>query len=83
MQKVINVLAVLGFVGTTTVIGGGAYVYVQRDAILDGIKKQVTEYATEAITNALPDLLDGAVPEVPGEVPGSVVPEAPVNLPNF
>ena len=83
MQKVINVLAVLGFVGTTAVIGGGTYVYIQRDAILDGIKKQVTEYATEAITNALPDLLDGAVPEVPTEVPGSVVPEAPVNLPAF
>ena len=32
MQKVINVLAVLSFVGTG-IIGGGTVVYLRRDAI--------------------------------------------------
>ena len=81
MQKVINGLALLSFIGTASVIGGGAYVYLQREAIIEGVKSQVTEHATEAITNALPDLLDGAVPEVPG-ISGES--ESPVpSLPGF
>ena len=39
--KVINVLAVLSFVGTVGIIGGGTYFYLQKDAISE-IKKQVT-----------------------------------------
>ena len=33
MQKVFNALAVLSFLGTASIIGGGAYVYMQREAI--------------------------------------------------
>ena len=47
MQKVINILAVLSFVGTAGIIGGGTVVYLRRDAIIDGVKKQVTEAAVE------------------------------------
>ena len=39
MQKVINVLAVLSFVGTTSILATSGYVYWRRDAIAD----QVTE----------------------------------------
>ena len=35
MQKVINVLAVLSFVGTAGIIGGGTVVYLRRDAIAE------------------------------------------------
>ena len=38
MQKVINVLAVLSFLGTVSIIGGGAYVYVSRDAIVERVR---------------------------------------------
>ena len=76
MQKVINVLAVLSFVGVAGIVGGGTYLYLQRDAIIDGVKEQVTKHATEAITSALPGMLDGAMPELP-EVTGNVVPEVP------
>ena len=65
MQKVINVLAVLSFVGTAGIIGGGTYIFLQKDTIIDGIKKQVTEAAVEGVSGALPDLIDAAMPELP------------------
>ena len=40
MQKVINVLAVLSFLGTVSIIGGGAYVYVSRDAIVERVRRE-------------------------------------------
>ena len=76
MQKVINVLSVLSFVGVAGIIGGGTYVYLQRDAIIDGVKAQVTKHATEAITGALPGILDAAMPEMP-EVTGGAIPGVP------
>ena len=76
MQKVINVLSVLSFVGVAGIIGGGTYVYLQRDAIIDGVKAQVTKHATEAITGALPGMLDAAMPEMP-EVTGGAIPGVP------
>ena len=72
MQKVINVLAVLSFAGVAGIVGGGTYVYLQKDAIIDGIKAGVTKHATEAITNALPGMLDSAMPELPGTTGGAV-----------
>ena len=70
MQKVINALALVSFVGVAGIVGGGVYVYVQKDNIVDGIKAAVTEHATEAITNALPGMLDSAVPELPSTTGG-------------
>lgn len=76
MQKVINVLAILSFAGVAGIVGGGTYVYLQKDAIIEGIKEQVTKHATEAITGALPSMLDGAIPELPS-VTGGAMPELP------
>ena len=72
MQKIINVLALLSFAGVAGIVGGGTYVYLQRDAIIDGVKEQVTKHATEAITNALPGMLDSAMPELPGMTGGAL-----------
>jgi hypothetical protein len=80
MQKVINVLAVLSFAGVAGIVGGGTYVYLQRDAILEGIKAGVTKHATEAITNALPGMLNSAMPEMP-KVTGPAVSSPPIQLP--
>ena len=43
MQKVVNVLAVASSVVSLAVVGSGLYVYVNRDAIIDGIKSQAME----------------------------------------
>ena len=72
MQKVINVLAIASFVVSAAVVGGGTYLYINKDAMIDGIKEGVTKHATEAITNALPGMLDSAVPELPGTTGGAI-----------
>ena len=42
-QKVVNVLAVASFAVSGAVVIGGVSVYVNRDAIIDGIKSQAME----------------------------------------
>jgi hypothetical protein len=76
MQKLINVLALLSFAGTASIVGGGTYVYLNKDSIIENVKGQVASAATEAITGALPGMLDSAMPELPG-VTGGVIPSAP------
>ena len=76
MQKVINLLAVLSFVGTAGIIGSGYYLYTQKDPIIEGLKEKVTKAAVEGVTNALPGLLDNAVPELP-EATGPAIPTLP------
>ena len=65
MQKVINLLAVLSFLGTASIIGGGYYLYTQKDPIIEGVKDKYVTAATEAISDALPGMLDAAMPELP------------------
>ena len=72
MQKVINVLAVLSFVGTAGIIGGGTVVYLRRDAIIEQVKENVATAATEAIAGALQGMMDAALPELPGATGGAV-----------
>tara|TARA_R100000406_G_scaffold70746_1_gene51037 strand:+ start:84 stop:353 length:270 start_codon:yes stop_codon:yes gene_type:complete len=72
MQKVINVLSILSFVGVVGIIGGGAYVYTQRDALIENAKGKIAAAATEAIAGALPGMLDAAMPELPGATGGAV-----------
>jgi len=76
MQKIINVLAILSFVGTAGIVGGGTYVYLNREAIIEDAKEKVTKAATEAIAGALPGLIDNAMPEIP-EVTGPALPTMP------
>jgi len=76
MQKIINVLAVLSFAGVAGIVGGGTYLYLQRDAILDGVKAKVTEAAVDAVTGALPGMMDSAMPEMP-KMPSATGPALP------
>ena len=73
MQKVINVLAILSFVGTAGIIGGGYYLYTQKDPIIEGMKDKIVTAATEAIAYALPGMMDAAMPELPSAT-GPAVP---------
>ena len=73
MQKVINVLALASFAISTAIVGGGAYVYLNKDAMIESAKQAATKAATEAVTSALPGLLDAAMPEMP-EVTGGAIP---------
>ena len=72
MQKVINVLAVLSFAGIAGIVGGGSYVYLNKDSIIENVKGQVTAAATEAIAGALPGMMDAAMPELPSATGGAI-----------
>ena len=76
MQKVINVLAVLSFLGTAGIIGGGTVVYLRRDAIAERVKENVAKAA-----EALPGMMDAALPELPaatgGAIPSTSTPALP------
>ena len=65
MQKVINLLAVLSFLGTASIIGGGTYVYLNRAELIENAKEEVAKAATEAIAGALPGMLESSMPELP------------------
>jgi len=72
MQKVINVLAVLSFVGTAGIVGGGTALYLNKDSIVENIKSQVAAAAGEAISGALPGMMDSAMPELPSATGGAI-----------
>ena len=76
MQKVINTIALLSGLVSLSVVGAGAYLYMNKDAMIEDIRKQATEQVTKAITEALSGIIDAALPEIP-EMPtktGGVVP---------
>jgi len=65
MQKIINVLSILSFVGVSGIIGGGTYAYLQKDALIESVKQQVTKAAIEGVSGALPGMIDSSMPELP------------------
>ena len=82
MQKIVNVLALSSFVVSAAVVGGGIYVYLNKDAMVESAKEKITKAATEAIAGALPGMLDAAMPELP-EVTGGAIPSGGGGLPKF
>ena len=81
MQKVINVLALASFAVSGAIVAGGAYVYLNKDAMIESAKERIPKAATEAIAGALPGMLDAAMPEMP-EVTGGAIPSGG-GLPGF
>jgi len=65
MQKLINGVALLSGLVSLAVLGGGAYLYVQKDTLIEGAREKATAAITEAITEALPGMVDAAIPGVP------------------
>ena len=69
MQKFINVLAVSSFVISLSVVGGGVYLYTQKDAIIDGVKSKVMKSVMPDLGNDLgkinPDSTGPALPTQP------------------
>ena len=72
MQKIINVLAISSFVICLSAVGGGVYLYTQKDAIIDGVKSKVMKSVMPSIgggiTDALPKSTGPALP-TPGQLP--------------
>ena len=73
MQKLINVLALSSFVVSAAVVGGGTWLYLNKNGLVENAKEKIATAATEAIAGALPGMLDAAMPEMP-KATGGVVP---------
>ena len=81
MQKIINVLALSSFVVSAAIVGGGTWLYLNKDVMLEEAREKIATAATEAIAGALPGMLDAAMPEMP-EVTGGAIPGGG-GLPSF
>ena len=82
MQKLINLIALLSGLVSLSVLGGGVYLYLNKDAMIEDARAKATEAITEAITEALPGMIDSAMPEIP-EVTGGIVPKSSQSVPNM
>ena len=60
MQKLINALAITSAVVSAALVGSGAYVYLNRASIIEGVKEQVME----SVTGALPGAIGESMPDV-------------------
>ena len=69
MQKIINGIAIFSGVVALGVVGVGGYVYIQKDAIIDGVKSKVMKSVIPdmggAITDAIPKSTGPAIPGIP------------------
>ena len=70
MQKLINVLALSSFVVSGAVVGGGYYIFANKEVIIENVKAQVMAQVT-----------GGLVPELPGLGGGGLPADLPIDLP--
>ena len=72
MQKLINVLALASFAVSAAVVGGGTWLYLNKDVLIEEAREKAAAAATEAVAGALPGLIDAAMPELPGVTGGAI-----------
>lgn len=68
MQKLVNVVALLSGLTSLAVIGGGTYLYLNKDVMIETARQKAIEEVTKTVTEALPGMISGAMPDIP-EVP--------------
>ncbi len=77
MQKIINGIAIASGVVSLTVVGLGGYVFIRKDAIIDGVKSKIIESVSGKMGDMLPGIVGGSIPDTTGPA----LPAAP--LPKF
>ena len=77
MQKIINGIAIASGVVSLTVVGLGGYVFIRKDAIIDGVKSKIIESVSGKMGDMLPGIVGGSIPDTTGPA----LPSAP--LPKF
>ena len=69
MQELINVIALLSGLTSAAVIGGGTYLYLNKDAMIERVKQEaieeVTKTVTGTVTGKLPGMVNSAMPKLP------------------
>jgi len=70
MQKLVNVVALLSGLVSLGVVGAGAYVYLNKDALIESAKEEAIKQVTATVTEALPGMIQGAMPKMPSATGG-------------
>ena len=65
MQKLVNAVALLSGLVSLSVVAGGAYLYLNKDAMIESAKEQAIKQVTETVAGALPGMIQGAMPKMP------------------
>ena len=65
MQKIVNVLAIASSVVSLAVIGGGVYLYVQKDAIIESVTEKALGGLGGGLGGDLPIGTPDLVPSTP------------------
>ena len=68
MKLLFNIFSTVSFVGMIGILGGGAYVFANKDAIIDNVKQAAIEEVTKALPELLSGSLGGGLPT--GDLPG-------------
>lgn len=81
MQGLFNLMALSSFLVSASLVGGGAYLYQNKDKIITTAVDNAKEAVTEEITKALPGIISSVVeipemPEIPA-MPSSTGPALP------
>ena len=82
MQKIVNVLAIASSVVSLAVVGGGVYLYVQKDAIIESVTEKALGGLGGSLGGDLPIGTPDLVPSTPqasigGDSMGLPVPGSP------
>ena len=73
MQKIVNIIAIASGVVSLSVVGGGVYLYTQKDAIIESVKeKALGSIGGGALSGALGG---GSLPTIPQGAPDASVPD--------
>ena len=81
MQKLVNVVALLSGLVSLGVVGGGAYLFLNKDALIEDVRIKATEEITKTVTEALPGMVKSAMPTMPSAT-GGVIPDTKTNVPS-
>lgn len=81
MQGLFNLMAISSFAVSAGLVGGGAYLYLNKDKIITEVVDNAKATITEEITKALPGIINSVVeipemPEVPA-IPSTTGPALP------
>ena len=72
MQKLVNAVALLSGLVSLSVVGGGAYLFLNKDAMIETARQKAIEEVTKTVTEALPGMISGAMPKMPSATGGII-----------
>ena len=83
MQKIVNVLAIASSVVSLAVVGGGVYLYVQKDAIIESVTEKALGGLGGSLGGDLPIGTPDLAPVAPDQAAAPAVPSGGLGVSQF